>query len=232
MNNLPGAEKQVRFVTSFHELVNTPYDGAVNAICWSREPAGDFSEIVNKLKPAGNITVLDEADLLALELSEAGRQARQTLLNDLEVLREHGAAPVLNLIRCYDRDDTHPFFPTDVYSFHADRSPVPAHTFLCTYYGAASEIVPNAQAQQKILIPEVRNELEKLYNGPAEAFDTFLKENFFDLHYQAKPGANIIGLGLGQIWKLAVDYPQSNTLPCVHRAPEEKNGQPRLLLIC
>jgi hypothetical protein len=37
---------------------------------------------------------------------------------------------------------------------------------------------------------------------------------------------------LGHLWKLAIDHPESPVLPFVHRAPKEKIGQNRLLLIC
>jgi hypothetical protein len=82
-----------------------------------------------------------------------------------------------------------------------------------------------------VLIPEINDELKKLYVGSDEGFKSFLSEHFFDLHYQAKPDAIPVNLGVGHLWKLAVDYPQSNALPCIHRAPKE-NGQKRLLLIC
>ena len=193
---------------------------------------GDFSEIVQKAQPEGNITVLEPEQLLALQLSAAGQLARETLLNDLKLLTAHGALPTLNLIQWYERDDACPFFPTDVYSFHVDRAPVPSDTFLCTYHGATSEILPNAQAEQKVLVPAIRDELRKRYGGPEKGFETFLSDNFFDLHYQALPAAQPIRLGLGQLWRLAVDHPQSSVLPCIHRAPEERSGEPRLLLIC
>jgi hypothetical protein len=64
--------------------------------------------------------------------------------------------PALNLLKCYERDDELDFISTDVYSFHIDRSPIETDTFLCTYHGAASDIVPNDQVEQKILIPEIR----------------------------------------------------------------------------
>ncbi|MGB0425252.1 MAG: hypothetical protein ACPGED_13055, partial [Flavobacteriales bacterium] len=129
-------------------------------------------------------------------------------------------------------DDSYPFFPTDVYSFHVDRSPVPTDTFLCTYYGESSELISNSESIQKVLVPEIRDELKKLYGGNDEGFESFLSEYFFDLHYQPEPGAQITQLGIGNLWKLAVDHPESQVLPCVHRAPLEKSGQKRLLLIC
>lgn len=165
-------------------------------------------------------------------MSEQGKLAREILLNDLKILEAHGASPILNVISYYDRDDSYPFFPTDVYSFHVDRSPISTDTFLCTYYGEPSEILPNSQGTKKVLIPEIRVELKKLYHGAEEDFESFLSEYFFDLHYQAKPDAHLINLGLGHLWRLAVDHPESQVPPCLHRAPEEKSGQKRLLLIC
>lgn len=232
MKNLSHTENQIHCVLNFQDLVSTPFHGEMNAICWHRKPEGDFSEIVKKLESAENITVIDEQDLFDLQLSHLGQLAREVLLNDLKMLKEHGASPVLNLIKYYERDNSYPFFPTDVYSFHVDRSPVPTDTFLCTYYGESSEIIANSQAEQKVLVPEIRNELKKLYHGPDEEFESFLSEHFFDLHYQTKPNTSPISLGLGHIWRLAVDHPESKSLPCIHRAPKEKTGENRLLLIC
>jgi len=232
MINSSAPGNQIHSVTNFHDLVTTPFHGTMNAICWTRNLTGDFAEIINKVALNENIVVLDEEALRALQLSEQGQLAREVLLNDLKLLKAHGASPTLNLIRCYERDDAYPFFPTDVYSFHVDRSPVPTATFLCTYYGEPSEILPNAQVTQKVLVPEIRKELKKLFDGADEDFETFLSEHFFDLHYLAKPGARPVSLGLGHLWRLAIDHPGSPVPPCVHRAPEEKNGQPRLLMIC
>lgn len=232
MSEVSKAEKHVQTVSNFNDLVSTPFEGEINAMCWKRALQGDFSEIVKAVELHGNMIELETSQLRELQLSEQGMLARDILLNDLKLLKEHGASPMLNIIRNYDRDDSFPYFPTDVYSFHVDRSPIPSETFLCTYYGTASEIVPNEQATQKVLIPEIRAELKKFYGGTEESFESFLTENFFDLHYQVQPGAQILNLGIGHIWKLAIDHPNSKVLPCVHRAPLEKPGESRLLLIC
>jgi len=232
MIDLSHTANQIHYVTNFQDLVSTPFHGEINAICWTRKLIGDFSEIANKIELNRNIAALDEDELFELQLSEQGQLAREFLLNDLKVLEAHGASPILNLIKCYERDDTYPFFPTDVYSFHVDRSPIPIDTFLCTYYGESSEILPNSQAKQKVLVPEIRDKLKKIYRGADEGFESFLSEHFFDLHYLPKPEAHPISLGLGHLWRLAVDHPESKVLPCLHRAPKEKNGQNRLLMIC
>ncbi len=232
MLNLSLVENQIYSVTNFQDFISTPFQEDVNAICWNRDLKGDFLEIIKKSETTENITVLEEEDLLELELSEQGQLAREIILNDYHLLKEHGASPTLNIIKYYERDEDHPFFPTDVYSFHVDRSPIPTETILCTYYGASSDILPNSQAEQKILVPEIRDELKKQFTGSDEEFESYLIDNFFDLHYQAKPDAQIINLGLGNLWRLAVDHPENQVLPCVHRAPIEKFGESRLLLIC
>ncbi len=231
MTELSLTSNQTHPVTNFQDLVSKSFHGEVNAIYWARQLKGDFSEIVKKVEQKESITVLGQEELRELQLTKEGNLAREILLNDLKMLKAHGASPTLNLIKNYKRDDSYPFFPTDVYSFHVDRSPIPTDTFLCTYYGKSSEILPNRQAIQKVLVPEIRHELNKLYDGAEEGFESFLSEYFFDLHYQAQTNAQPISLGIGHLWKLAIEHPKSRVLPCLHRAPKEF-GQKRLLMIC
>jgi len=232
MNSIFSNNDQIGIVHSFSELVNTNFQGTMNSLCWHRDLYGDFKEIVSRLTLEKNITEVSVEDLLALNLSENGNIARETILNDLKLLTDFGASPSLNLLKCYDRDEEFDFISTDVYSFHVDRSPTPTATFLCTYHGTASDIIANNQATQKILIPEIREKLKELHTGSESDFEEFLKENFFDLHYLPKPGAQPTNLGTGHIWRLAVDHPEQQVLPCIHRAPIENDGEYRLLLIC
>jgi hypothetical protein len=232
MNHTFSENNQIGIVATFSELVHTDFKGETNALCWYRNLEGDFNEIVNLLELKENITEVYPKDLLALQLSEKGNIAREIILNDLQLLTDSGASPSLNLLKCYERDEEFDFISTDVYSYHVDRSPIATDTFLCTYHGAASDIIPNDQAEQKILIPEIRKKLAALHNGSAEELEDFLKDNYFDLHYQAKPYATPVNLALGHLWRLAVDHPEQKVLPCIHRAPIEKEGEYRLLLIC
>jgi len=222
----------IKVFSTFGELVNTRFHGSKNAFCWERTLDADFSEIVSKLRLEEDITQVSAEDLQQLELMEKGSLAREIILNDLKLLTDCGAQPSLNLLKCYERDDEFNFISTDVYSFHVDRSPIASDTFLCTYYGTSSDILPNEDAIQKIMIPEIREELRKLHGENEELFETFLKENFFDLHYEAKPDAEPISLGNGHLWRLAADHPFQEVLPCIHRAPVENNEEYRLLLIC
>ncbi|MDR7372861.1 DUF1826 domain-containing protein [Flavobacterium aquidurense] len=232
MSNTFSASNQIGTVFTFSELVGSDFRGEMNALCWQRNLDGDFNEIVAKLRIKENITEVYPEDLIALRLSEEGNRAREIILNDLQLLADFGASPSLNLLKCYERDDEFDFISTDVYSFHVDRSPIATDTYLCTYYGAASDIVSNTQAEQKVLIPEIRSKLKELHNGPSEEFENFLKENYFDLHYQVHEDVEPINLGLGHLWRLAVDHPKQQVLPCIHRAPVENEGEYRLLLIC
>lgn len=232
MINLYNTENQIHIVTNFHDFVSTPYSGNINAICWSRELTGDFSEIVDKIELKENMITIELQQLRELKLSEKGQKAREIILSDMKLLEAHGSSPILNVIKNYERDDDNPFFSTDVYSFHVDQSPLPCDTFLCTYYGESSEILPNEQGEKKVHIPEIRAEIKKQFEGTEEEFETFLRDHFLDLHYEAKPGAVHIKLGVGNLWRLATDNPESLVPPCLHRAPLEKAGEYRLLLIC
>ncbi|MEQ1450518.1 DUF1826 domain-containing protein [Acinetobacter sp. 22323] len=232
MKNTLSDNNQIRVVSTFSELVNSNFQGDMNAICWYRNLVGDFQEIVAKLKLKKNITEVSVEDLLALQLSEEGHLAREIILKDMQLLTDFGASPSLNLLKSYERDEELDFISTDVYSYHVDRSPIATDTFLCTYHGPASDILPNDQVEQKILIAEIRAKLKKLHDGPESEFETFLEENFFNLHYQPKPDAKPVNLGSGHLWRLSVDHPTQQVLPCVHRAPAEKDGEYRLLLIC
>ena len=222
----------IRFVQDFKDLASSEYIGGVNSVCWSRNLKGDFSEIANQFVFEENMIQVSDDQLRALHLSPDGSDARDILLSDLSLLRQIGASPVLNVIKRYDRDDRFQFLATDVYSFHVDRSDLPTDTFLCTYFGEATEILPNSHAIQKILIPEICSELMKIHSGRDEDFESFLKEYSYDLHYQPLAHARPMSLGVGNLWKLAVDHPGSRVLPCLHRAPREKSDEKRLLLIC
>ncbi|ENW92130.1 DUF1826 domain-containing protein [Acinetobacter dispersus] len=232
MKNPFSNNTQIKTVSSFSELINSHFQGDMNALCWYRNLVGDFEEVVNKLELKENITEVSVENLLALQLSEKGDFARERILTDIQLLTDLGASPCLNLLKSYERDEDLDFISTDVYSYHVDRSPIETDTFLCTYYGPASDILAHDQVEQKILIPEIRDKLKKLYNGPDAEFETFLSEYFFDLHYQPKPDVNPVNLGVGHLWRLAVDHPTQQVPPCVHRAPAEKDGEYRLLLIC
>ncbi|MFX7298952.1 DUF1826 domain-containing protein, partial [Acinetobacter baumannii] len=97
MTNTLFEHKQVEVVTTFAELVNTQFQGDKNTICWARNLAGDFKEIVAKLQLKENITEISIEDLLALPLSEQGDLARDIILKDIQLLTDMGASPVLNL---------------------------------------------------------------------------------------------------------------------------------------
>ena len=232
MSHIFSDNNQIGEVATFDALVQTDFKGAMNALCWYRNLDGDFNEIVAQLSLKENITEVSREDLIALQLSEKGNIAREIILKDLQLLTDFGASPALNLLKCYERDDEFDFISTDVYSFHVDRSPIATDTFLCTYHGAASDIIANAQATQKILIPEIRAKLKELHDRPEKEFEDFLKDNYFDLHYQVNTDAAPVNLGVGHLWRLAVDHPKQEVLPCIHRAPIEKDGEYRLLLIC
>jgi hypothetical protein len=229
----PPGYPRIKIVHSFEELVATPLADGVNALCWPRTLTGDFNEIVAQLGAIEEITSLDEDDLRALTLSVAGCTARDILIEDQRLLREQGLLPTLDCIPAYPRDEESGPVPTDVYSFHADSATVMADTFLCSYTVASSEGLRNEDARCCADLPETRAALLKQYGGADdEGFRAFLHEHFFDLHYVAIPGAQPFSFGLGNMWRIATDNPESPVPPCVHRAPTTQDGQPpRLLLI-
>lgn len=230
---LPPDYPRIRQVSSFHELVTTPFASGVNALCWQRTLPGDFSEVVKLLGGSEGITLLDDARLLRLPVSTAGRAAIEMMLEDQRLLREQELDPVLNCIHGYPRDEHPGPVPTDVFSFHVDSAPVAADTYLCTYHGPASEGLRNDEAQRRVDLPATRAELLQLFGGEDNAdFREFLTENCYDLHYAPTSQARPFSFGLGNFWRIATEWPGSPVPPCIHRAPETLPGQPpRLLLI-
>jgi hypothetical protein len=230
---LPPDYPRIRRVRSFQELVTTPFAGSVNALCWQRELPGDFGEVVARLDASQAISVVDEAQLLALCLSPSGQAAVGVLIEDQRLLRAHGLSPELNCIQAYPRDDDAGPVPTDVYSFHVDSATVETDTYLCTYHGPASEGLRNEEAQRRVDVPETRADLLRLFGGADDDnFRQYLSENCYDLHYAATPSARPFSFGVGNFWRIATQYPGSPVAPCIHRAPETRPGQPpRLLLI-
>ncbi|MDI1247493.1 MAG: hypothetical protein PSV13_01295 [Lacunisphaera sp.] len=223
---------RIQRVDSFAELVATPFADGVNALCWERTLPGDFGEVVALLGAGEGIVTLDEARLLSLPVSAAGRAAIDQMLADLRLLRARELDPGLNIIHGYPRDEEPGPVPTDVFSFHADSAPIAADTWLCTYHGPASEGLPNEEALRRVDVPETRAALLKLFGGEDDAdFQEFLKENCYDLHYLSGPAAQPYSFGLGNLWRIAVDWPGSPVPPCIHRAPATKPGEMRLLLI-
>lgn len=189
---------------------------------------------------SGGILGLDAEFLESLELDAGGKTAVGVMLEDFRRLRELGLQPELNAIRAYPRDTAAELgeggVRTDVYSWHADSATTEADTWLCTYFGACSEGLANEEARRVVDFPERRAALLREFGGEdaveGEEFREFLNENCYDLHYLALPGASPIVFGVGNMWRIAVEYPGCPVPPCVHRAPETEPGDPpRLLLI-
>jgi hypothetical protein len=231
--SLPDGYHRIKLVNSFHELVTTPFSDGVNALCWPRVLSGDFAEVVEHLPVSEGIISLDEVQLRALPVSAAGRSAIDILIEDQRLLRSHDLDPVLNCIKSYSRDENPGPVPTDVFSFHSDSATVKTDTYLCTYYGPASEGLRNDEARRRVDILETRAELLCCFGGEeGDGFLEYLKENCYDLHYAPMLGARPFSFGLGNLWRIAVDYPGSPVPPCIHRAPETRpDHPPRLLLI-
>ena len=232
---LPSDYGRVRTVASFAELVATPLRDGVNALCWPRPLVGDFAEIVTQLGAGDGeaLMTLDAARLRALRLSPDGRVAAEAMLADWELLRAHDLDPVLNCIYGYPRDVEAGPVATDVFSFHADSAPVESATFLCTYHGPASEGLRQEEARKRVDDPATRAALLHEFGGAdGDEFRDYLHELCYDLHYAPQPGAQPFSFGLGNLWRIAVEWPGSPVPPCIHRAPDTQPGDPaRLLLI-
>lgn len=230
---LPSDYPRIKVVRSLGELFATPFEGGVNALCWPRVLTGDFREVVAHLGAGEGISALDDARLRSLPVSAAGQVAIEILLEDQRLLRLHDRDPVLNCIHDYPRDENPEPVSTDVFSFHADSAPVEADTWLCTYHGSPSEGLRNDEAQRCVEIPETRAELLKIFGGEDDSdFREYLHEHCYDLHYAPAQKARAFSFGLGNLWRIAVDWPGSQVPPCIHRAPKTLPGEPpRLLLI-
>ena len=227
-----GGQARVRQVGSFAELLTTPFAGDVNALCWERTLPGDYAEVIAKLGPGEGIVPLDDEHLRALDLSLTGRLAAEAMLADQQLLRDHELAPSLNCVYDCVRGTDAGTVPTDVMSFHVDSAPVEVDTWLCTYHGACSEGLANEMAARKVDQLEIRAALLKEYGGADDSgFAEFLHEHSYDSHYAPMPGATPYPFGTFALWRIATRWPGSPVLPCIHRAPENYPGSPRLLLI-
>ena len=224
---------RIRRVNSFQELIATPFANGINAVCWERTIPGGFNEVVEQLGVHKGIMTIDDARLHSLPVSAAGRAAVQFLLEDQRLLGDHGLSPEINCIDGYPCDEESGPVQTDVFSFHVDSAPLEADTWLCTYCGPASEGLRNDQALRRVDIPDTRAALLKLFGGEDNSnFQEYLKENCYDLHYASTLKATPFSFGLGNLWRIAVDFPGSPVPPCIHRAPATRLGEPpRLMLI-
>jgi hypothetical protein len=231
----PAGYDRIKVVNSFNELVTSTFGPRVNAICWSRTLTGNFDELAASFGNEEEIVSLDNKTLSRLRpgLSTMGKAAADTLLEDIPLLQGHGLSPGLECVPRYQRDESSAV-PTDVYSFHADRATVPADTYLCSYNEVATEGLRNDQAQRRIDMPATRVKLLDLFRQEEDTgdFDAYLRENCYDLHYAALSEAIPFSFGIGNLWRIAVEYPGCPVAPCLHRAPATTTGQlPRLLLI-
>lgn len=231
--HLPTDYSRIKRVGSFHELVTTPFADGVNSLYWPRTLPGGFDEVMAQLGSGNGIVTVGDARLRGLRVTDAGRAAIELLLEDQQLLREQDREPVLNWIHGYPRDEDPGTVRTDVFSFHADSAPVEADTWLCTYHGRPSEGLRNEDALRRVDLPETRAALLQEFGGEDdEAFREFLSEHCYDLHYAAAPHARPFSFGVGNLWRIAVEWPGSAVPPCIHRAPEDLPGDPpRLLLI-
>lgn len=230
----PAGYRRIGIVSSFEELVSASFGPDVNALCWPRQLPGDFDAVASCFAKIPEILSLDEEALMQCKpgLGQMGQLALAQLLEDSRLMRAHGLAPSLECVPRYLRDEFS-LLPTDVYSFHADRAPVPADTYLCSYNGSATEALRNEEALHCTDQPETRAALRRIFDEEGgDDFEEYLRENCYDLHYIPTAGAVPFSFGLGHMWRIAIEYPGCPVAPCIHRAPETLPGQlPRLLLI-
>ena len=253
--SLPSRYARIKRVRSFEELVTTRFEDGVNALCWERELPGNFAEVVNGLGGGTGlgvgITTLEEERLreLSASVSDAGRMAIRVMLEDLRRLRECGMEPVLDAVNGYEPKEQPGPVRTDVCSFHADSATAETDTYLCTYHGASSEGLRNEEAVRRVEVLETRAKLWEMWKAEEqgrererergqeqdqdqgqeeEGFREWLSENCFDLHYAAAAGARPFSFGVGNLWRIAVEWPGCAVPPCIHRAPEPGGGVGRI----
>jgi hypothetical protein len=233
MNPVSPDHPCVRYVHSIEELVSTPMRDGVNALCFRRTLEGDFSEVIRHLKVERGITTLNRDHLLALPVNSAGKVAIGIMLRDQEQLQAYGSDPEIDCVNGYIGHDQQALMRTDVCSFHVDRATDVADTYLCTYVGASSIGVHHEDVILRAQVPAIRSALLADFGGADdEHFLDYLTENFYDLHYEALPGARTFSFGVGHLWRIAIDYPGNPVRPCIHRAPDPIEGEPpRLILI-
>jgi hypothetical protein len=235
-SSIPCDYPRIKFVSDFDELVGTPFDVGVNALCWPRRLEGDFQELTQLLhqqsEAEAGVTVVDEGVLSALRPSAAGALARDAIARDLALLSERDLQPELNCVTTYARAEASAIIATDVYSFHVDRAPIEVDTWLCTYVGAATQGLRNDQAVPRTHLKDTRSQLLHAFGGPeGEAFEAFLRQHSYDLHFAPTQGAVPWSFGVGCLWRVAVMWPGCLVPPCIHRAPCDEAGAARLLLI-
>lgn len=232
------AEPSLRGVDSFAALAAVRFRAGVNAACWPRRLAGDFGQVVAALDAmlatdGDGVVRVEEAALDALALDAGGEAAVSTVRADLRALDDLGLRPELSLVRAYPRADRGAVLATDVCSWHVDRAPHELDTWLCTYHGAPSLGLPPDQARAHVDDPACRARLRAAFGGAeGEAFDDYLREHSYDLHFAPLAGARVWSFGVGNLWRIATAWPGSPVPACIHRAPDDLPTQSRLLLIC
>ena len=63
MKGLSNSQNQIHYVSNFQDFISYPFQGEINAICWTRKLQEDFSEIVAKVELEDNIATLSLEDL-------------------------------------------------------------------------------------------------------------------------------------------------------------------------